>query len=463
MLSATWTWTWAKAQFLCGAPQLLCASNQQAQALAAAAAARAAAPADADAAALHALLLEACGRRVAQPGLVHGTGFGAGPSAVATSQQHSDGAHGQEPGPANQAGLGAGKVSGHALGHRTQQEAGDAEAVGAYLAMLRCDGGAGAALRGLLRVAAESAVPMPADIAEGCMLHLDVCMPAMDAAPWAPAPAGDAPMSTGSRDLPDSGQDALNDVGGDGDDEQLARMAWRALVDSLGHCARDEADARGAPGGDAGLPGARTGAWRRVRGALADRGAWWGTYHFRCANRAPAGPRVDDLSVDAGPWSSATPSHPQPAITIARPRDPAALAACAQVAAFVLGPGNAFSATALAALQGMAAEGSEPCSEAQALMQSMELAAALASQEGSFSADPGHGRLAKAAGSQPGTACMDTDAPGTPGEPHEGGDDGAAGGAQYGKPSAKFGVVRSLPESWWRVFPQRPRRLRLSM
>ena len=437
-----------------GAPQLLCASNQQAQALAAAAAARAAAPADADAAALHALLLEACGRRVAQPGLGHGAGFGAGPSAAAASQQHSDGAHGQEPGPADQAGSGSGQDPGHAPGHCSQLGAGDAEAVGAYLAMLGCDGGAGAALRGLLRVAGESPVPIPADVAEGCMLHLDVCAPAMDAAPWTSARAGDAPMGTGSRDLTDSGQDALNDEGGDGDDDVLARMAWRALADSLRQCARDEAEARGA-GGGAGLPGARTGAWRRVRGALADRGAWWGTYHFRCADRAPAGPRVDDLSIDAGPWSPAAPNEPQPAVALVEPVDSAALAACAHVAAFVLRPGNAFTSAALAALQGGAAERSESGSEAQALMQSIELAAALATEE-----DPGRDRLADALGGQPGTACMDTDAPGVPGGSHEGTDDGAAGRAQYGKPSAKYGIVRSLPESWWRIFPQRRRRLR---
>ena len=396
---------------------------------------------------------------MAQPGLGHGTGFGAGPLAVAASQQHSDGAHGQEPGPADQAGLGSGQNPGRTPPpHRSQQEAGNAEAVGAYLAMLRCDGGAGAALRGLLRVAAESPVPMPADVAEGCMLHLDVCMPAMDAAPWTPAPAGDAPLGTGSRE-PNGDQDSLGDEDGEGD--ELALIAWRALADSVRQCAREEAEARGA-GSDAGLPGARTGAWRCVRDALADRGAWWGTYHFRCADRVPAGPRVDDLSINSGPWSPAAPSEPQPAMALAGPVDPAALAACAHVAACVLGPGNAFSAAALAALQGAAAQDVDAGSEAQALMQSMELAAALAAGEGAYGGDPGHGRLAEAVGAQPGTACMDRDASGAPGGLQEGRDNGAAGGVQYGQPSAKFGVVRPLPESWWRVFPQRRRRLRRS-
>ena len=438
-------------------PQLLCASNQQAQALAVAAAAHAAAPADADAAALHALLLEACGRRVPQAGLGHGPGFGASPGAAAASQLHSADAHGLEPGPAAQAGLGSGQGSGPTFGHRSQQEAGDAEATGAYLALLRCDAGSGAALRGLLRVATENPTPMLADVAEGCMLHLDVCMPAMDAAPWAHAAARAAPTRTESV-IPDGDQDAPADEEERG--AELACTAWRALADSVQQCARDELEARGA-GSGAGPPGAKTGAWLRVRDALADRGAWWGGYHFRCANRPSEGPLVDDLSIDAGPCvcAAATQSQPQPVVPIAGPWDPAVLAACAHVAAYVLGPSNAFTSGALAALQGAPSQDPGAGSKAQALVQAIELAGALVAEEGATAGDPGHSTATEAAGGWPGTSCADAVAPG---RLYAGRESGAAGGARYGKPSAKYGVVRPLPESWWRVFPQRRRRLRQS-
>jgi len=403
-----------------------------------------AAPGDADAAALHALLLLASGRR-APRAAPHSPGTAAGRQPPADADARGD-------------------------------------AIEAYLAVLRCDPSAGAALAALLRAAGASAAPPHADIAEACLLYLDVCGPACR-----PDPAG-APG-----DAPDADEEGA-----------LANAAWHALAGALEACARAQAEAAGAGSRGRQAPdGARMGAsgtpgaWARMCGLVADRRPWWGCYHFGGPSAASAG---------GAPPTQGDPPHEQLRVEAdaAAARDAAGLAARARVAAFVLGPRSAFCGAALAALQaaaggpgaaaeedpaaGLAAGGgrAEAGAGARALVETMRIAAAAEAAPGSAPAgseSPGAPPSAEAGARQAGASGDGAEACGAAaaGQPRpEGEADGPGGahdlgaaeaasgsaraagdrGVRYGEWSAEFGTVRPLPEAWWAVFPQKRRRLR---
>ena len=477
------------------------------QALAAASAARAAAPADADAAALHVLLLEASGWRAPSADPVLGLGSGLG----------------NTPGPAG--------------AQQGAEASGDADAAGAYMGVLRCDPSARGAVRCLLRLLAESGdapvAATAADVAEGCLLHLDICRPAVEPRSPSTAAASDrAPYGVGAAEGPQrlhmhEDESLAED---EAEEAALEDAAWRTLADSLERCARAEADAQeaGGGGGDGGGRGSRgsgvveaaSGTWVRLHALLGDRAAWWGSYHFGC-------PKSPAQALPASGRSAAPGSHPRQdraaaaattngqagaAAAVAAARDPVGLAARARVAAFVLGPGNAFSAAALAALQGAAASEPEAAACALAVTGAQRLADPLQRVPGALRNDcercgatpssigrpgapdgapdgvPDHagasgqragaeahqweaassrGRMAgplKGAASDRPAASPGASPPGL----------GAAGAdtdhrrdggrvvecVRYGELSAKWGIVRQLPETWWTSFPQKRRRLR---
>lgn len=484
--------------------QLLCANEQHAQALAAAGAARAAAPADADAAALHVLLLEASGRRAPSADPVLGQGLGLG----------------NTPGPA--------------------EASGDADAAGAYMGVLRCDPSARDAVRGLLRLLAASGDAPPAavaaDVTEGCLLHLDICRPAVEPRSPSTAAAFDrAPYGVGVAEGPQRLHMHEDESLAEGEAEEAALedAAWRALADSLEWCARADADAQEADsgGGNGGGGGscisgvleAASGTWVRLHALLGDRAAWWGSYHFGCPDRPPQVLPASGRSAAPGPHTrqdrAAAAAMPNgqagAAAAVAAARDPVGLAARARVAAFVLGPGNAFSAAALAALQGAAASEPEAVGCASAVTGAQRLAALLQRVPGALRSDaeqcgatpsstgrsgapdgapdgvPDH---AGASGQRDGAEVREAhqwEAASTRGriaDPLKGGASdrpaalpgasppglGAVGAdanhrrdggrvaerVRYGEPSVKWGIVRQLPETWWTSFPQKRRRLR---